>query len=154
MDHEQRGSEHEGRRSGPATHQVILKQQVGCFDARALAVNLVVYTGVLLLARGLFRPGFHFSGIVAVLEAAILMSALNILLKTVLVFLTLPLNVMTFGLFSMVVNVIVLYGASFIMGRAFVISSLPAAIMASAVISVLRMGINHFIFKDDRLKIS
>ncbi|MFQ7546031.1 MAG: phage holin family protein, partial [Turicibacter sp.] len=79
---------------------------------------------------------------------------LNIILKPIIVILTLPLTIMTFGLFYVVVNGFLLWVADYLMGPSFEINSFGLAILASVFISLLRMGINHYILKEDSLKIN
>ena len=88
------------------------------------------------------------------LNTAIVMTVLNIILKPIIVILTLPLTIMTFGLFYVVVNGFLLWVADYLMGPSFEINSFGLAILASVFISLLRMGINHYILKEDSLKIN
>ena len=85
------------------------------------------------------------------LNTAIVMTVLNIILKPIIVILTLPLTIMTFGLFYVVVNGFLLWVADYLMGPSFEINSFGLAILASVFISLLRMGINHYILKEDSL---
>ncbi|MFZ5391239.1 MAG: phage holin family protein [Patescibacteria group bacterium] len=49
-------------------------------------------------------PGVSLSGIVAALAVGLILGLLSVFLKPILVLLTLPINLLTFGLFSLVIN--------------------------------------------------
>ncbi len=62
-------------------------------------------------------PGFNISNIFAALIAAIVVGFLNIVLWPILTLLTLPLTIVTFGLFLFVINALVLkFGAALVPG--------------------------------------
>ena len=135
------------------SHRVVYTKGSGCFDVRSMIINLLIYTVVLMVTSGIFR-GFHIEGFSAALQTAVVMLILNIILKPLLVFITLPLTIMTFGLFYILINGMILLVASWIMGPIFVIRSFATAVFASIFISILRMAINHYILKDDQLKVN
>jgi putative membrane protein len=88
--------------------------------------------------------GFHVSSFPAALFSAVLIGIANVLIWPILIVLTLPLNILTFGLFTFVVNGIVLrMCAAFVPG--FDIQSWTAAIFGSVVLSLVSIGL-HFIF--------
>lgn len=133
-------------------HQVIYTKQTGCFDIRTIVINLIVYTIVLMVTSGLFK-GFYIPSFWDAVNTALVMVVLNIILKPVIFILTLPLTIITFGLFYVVVNGFLLWVADFLMGPSFEINSFGLAILASIFISLLRMGINHYILKEDSFKV-
>lgn len=59
---------------------------------------------VALLAVAYFLPGIHLSGFGSALIAALLLGLVNTLIRPVLVLLTLPVTVLTLGLFFLVLN--------------------------------------------------
>ena len=132
--------------------QVIYTKQVGCFDIKSIIINLIVYTLVLMVTSGWF-DGFYVENAFAALNTALVMSALNIILKPIIVLLTLPLTIITFGLFYVIINGLILWIADYLMGTSFEIHSFGVAIIASIFISLLRMGINHYLLKQDSIKI-
>ena len=68
-----------------------------------LLLKLVV-TALALLAIAGFVPGITVSGWYPAAIAALILSIVNVTLKPLLVLLTLPLTLITFGLFSFVLN--------------------------------------------------
>lgn len=82
---------------------------------KRIAVNTI---GFLVIAAVI--PQFIVTNWVAALAASIVLSILNLLVKPVLFLLTLPINFVTFGLFSFVLNAVMLsLTASFVSGFGF-----------------------------------
>ena len=53
-------------------------------------------------------PGVRLSGFVAALVTAVVLGLINAIIKPVLIFLTLPLNILTLGLFTLVINALLI----------------------------------------------
>ncbi len=96
----------------------------------------------LIIVAQLFA-GFHLEGFGTALIASIVLSILNFLVKPILVILTLPITLMTLGLFLLVVNAITLMIAQGIMGSSFVISGFGTAIIEAIVISIINTLLNR-----------
>lgn len=89
-----------------------------------------------LLVTAYLVPGFHIDSYITALVVALVLGLLNLLVKPILIFLTLPATILTLGLFIFVVNALLLMLASaFVKG--FKIDSFFTAIIASIVISIL-----------------
>jgi putative membrane protein len=73
----------------------------------ALLLYFVLMAGAMLLLSR-YLPGFHVTGWAAALWAALWLGLFNTLLKPVLFVLTLPLTVLTLGLFLIVLNALML----------------------------------------------
>lgn len=54
-------------------------------------------------------PGVELGGFGAALVVAVVLGLLNTLLKPILIFLTLPITILTLGLFTLVINVFLIY---------------------------------------------
>lgn len=63
-----------------------------------------VINAVALLVLSWALPGIHVSGVGGALVAALVLALLNALIRPVLILLTLPINLLTLGLFTFVVN--------------------------------------------------
>ncbi|MCT8140190.1 phage holin family protein [Anaerobacillus sp. CMMVII] len=109
-------------------------------------IHLLVNSVVLVVVAGYFE-GFYLESVSAAIIASVLLSIINILLKPILVILTLPVTVITFGFFLFVINAITLMITASLMGDAFQISGFGMAIFASIIISLLTMLINNFVVK-------
>ena len=59
---------------------------------------------VAILVSSYLLPGVHIENFLAALVAALVLGFLNLILKPILVILTLPINVLTLGLFTLVIN--------------------------------------------------
>lgn len=62
-----------------------------------------------LLAVAYFVPGIHVAGLAAALVAALVIGLVNMLIRPILVLLTLPITVLTLGLFILVINGVLFY---------------------------------------------
>ena len=72
--------------------------------------NLLVNT-LSIFAVSYILSGIQVDTFVTALIVAVVMAVLNVTLKPFLILITIPLTVVTFGLFLLVVNVLVLYAA-------------------------------------------
>lgn len=73
---------------------------------RLLLATLLVLTieAVVLLAFGYIIPGFRVPGIEAAFIWVLIFTAFNLVLRPILIFITIPFTVLSFGLFSLVIN--------------------------------------------------
>lgn len=112
-------------------------------------ISLVCYALVLILVSMLFKDFYinnKYYGLYAVI-AALIIDILNKTIKPVLVVMTMPLTAITLGLSYPIVNMIILYLTSFIMGNNFNITGFFTAFFASILISVFNMFMDGFIIK-------
>ncbi|MBP6924087.1 MAG: phage holin family protein [Candidatus Pacebacteria bacterium] len=90
--------------------------------------------GLLLIAK--FIPGIMVSDFYTALIAAVILGILNAVVKPVLVLLTLPITLLTLGLFTLVINaVLFIFAASFIEG--FSVESFWYALLGSVLMSIV-----------------
>jgi putative membrane protein len=92
-------------------------------------------TGAILLA-GLLVSGVHVAGLPGAAVAALVLAAVNAVVRPLLIFFTLPITILTLGLFVLVVNGLSVGLAAWISGGLFDIDGLFAAILAWIVISL------------------
>jgi len=112
-------------------------------------ISLVCYAIVLILVSLLFKSFYinnEYFGLYALISALII-TILNKTIKPVLVILTLPITAITMGLSYPIVNVIILYITSFIMGNNFIISGFFTAFFASILISFFNIFMDGLIIK-------
>ncbi|MCL2202816.1 MAG: phage holin family protein [Defluviitaleaceae bacterium] len=91
---------------------------------------------VCLYILTLIFPGFHIEGVVTALVAAAVLGLVNLVVKPLLHLISLPITILTLGLFSLVINGFSLYLASWIV-PGFEISNFFTAFFAALVLSVL-----------------
>lgn len=105
-----------------------------------MLVRWVVRALVILAAAYLVR-GFYVGSFMGALVLVLILGLLNILVRPVLFLLTLPINILSLGLFTFVINAIVLELAAWLVPEVVVVSSFFTALLASVVISVLSTAV-------------
>lgn len=98
-----------------------------------------------LLMTAYFVPGFQVDGFISALIAAVVVGFVNIFIWPVLAILTLPLTVVTFGLFLLIVNGIALKIAA-ALTPGFVIVGFMPAVIGSLVLTVIGWLMRFVVF--------
>lgn len=70
---------------------------------------------IAVLVAAYFMPGIHIDGLVNALILAVVLGLLNLLVKPILFIITLPLNIITLGLFNIVINTIIVLLADYLL---------------------------------------
>lgn len=104
-------------------------------------VHWVVSALALMITAYVVR-GFKISGFISALIAAVVIGLANIIVTPLLLFLTLPLNILTLGLFTFVVNGAVLKLCAALM-PGFAIETWGAAILGAIVLALVNMGLHY-----------
>ena len=99
-----------------------------------VASLLVTAVSLLILAR--ISIGLDVDDVGSALIAAVVLGLLNATLRPVLGFVTFPITLLTFGLFSFVLNAIVLYVTAALV-KGFHIRSFLAALISSILLGIL-----------------
>lgn len=111
---------------------------------------MVCYAIVLVTVSCMFHKTFYISnqyyGLYAVI-AAIVIYILNQTIRPILFYLTLPITALTMGLFYPIINVLILYITSFILGDKFQIHGFILPFIIAIVISVLNILMEGMIIK-------
>jgi putative membrane protein len=101
-------------------------------------------TVLAVLAAAQFVPGFHITGFYAAAIVALLLGVIGITIRPVLLLLTLPINLLSLGLFSFVINAgILLVLAGFVDG--FQIEGFIPALIGGVVIAVVQWLVHRFV---------
>jgi putative membrane protein len=96
-------------------------------------------------------PGFHASSIVSLAIAALILGLLNAIVRPILFFLTLPLTIVTLGLFLIVLNAIMLELTAWLLpARDFRIDNFVAAIIGAIVLAIISWITNRIGQKPER----
>lgn len=88
--------------------------------------------------------GIHIENFRALIIAALVIGLLNAILRPVFIFLTLPLNILTLGLFTFVINAIMVIFASELVSG-FQVTNFWAALLAAIIMSIISLILNIFI---------
>lgn len=110
-----------------------------------LILTLLINASALILTAYLV-PGFGVSNFATALLAAIVLGVVNTFIKPVLMILTAPLTILTLGLFSFVVNAVMLWIVALVV-PGLTISGWMPAILGAIVLSVISTGLS-MLFKD------
>ncbi len=88
------------------------------------------------------------TGAVPALAAVVVLAVVNTFIRPLVVLLTLPLNCLTFGLFTLVINAVLfmMVGSGFISG--FRVEGFLAALVGSIVMGIVNGLISHFVTSD------
>jgi len=73
---------------------------------------------------------------------SLVLGILNAFIRPILMLLALPLLIVTLGLFTLVINALLLLFVSFLLGRYFVVDSFGAAFLGALVISIVSLILN------------
>ncbi|ANK59978.1 phage holin family protein [Loigolactobacillus backii] len=106
-----------------------------------ILVNAIIFLAI----AGFFPNALFVSSIWMAIGASLVLGILNALVKPILTFLSLPITLLTLGLFSIIINAIMLRLTAFFVGSGFAFSSFSSAILVAIVISLVNMIISsHF----------
>jgi putative membrane protein len=107
------------------------------------AVRLgVLFTGIAL--SSIIIPGIETIGPWPVVKAALLLSMLNMLAKPVVVILTLPITLLSLGLFLIVINGFMFWLVGYAVSG-FDVSGILPAILGSIVVSIINLLLFRFV---------
>lgn len=106
----------------------------------------ILINAVLFIAlAGFFRDMFFVSNIWIALVASLVLALLNALIKPILFLLSLPITVITLGLFSIVINAVMLQLTAFFVGDSFQFSSFGASLLIALLMSICNTIISSFV---------
>lgn len=107
-------------------------------------------TGLGLLLADALLPGVHFDGALSLWLAAFLLGLVNAFIRPLLILVTLPITLLTLGLFLFVVNGSMVMLVAWLM-PSFHLAGLGSAILASVIVGLIGWLANAFV--GDRAKI-
>jgi putative membrane protein len=123
------------------------EEKLGVVIVRWLLLAASVWVAAELLS------GIELSGFVSTLAVAAILGLLNLYIRPALVLLTLPFTIVTFGLFLVVVNAILLgladWLANIFDGIDFDVETIGAALLGAVIISLVNMLLSSVV-KPDR----
>ena len=136
-----------GRRRGAGNRRLSGTCFAACLVVQEWYSGLMkLITQWLLSAAALLAVAYLYEGVVvtsfgAALLAAALLGALNLVLRPILILLTLPVTLLTLGLFLFVVNALVFWAAAGLLSGLDV-RSFGAALLGSLIYSALQLAID------------
>lgn len=103
-------------------------------------------SAIVIMLVGSLVPGIHIAGLWTALIAALVLGILNALLRPILIVLTLPVTILTLGLFSLIINAGIFLLATTIV-KGFTVDSFAAAFVGSLLLWLINWGISSLIKK-------
>ena len=103
---------------------------------------LIITMAILLASQ--FVPGIKVDSISTVVIAAALLGLINVFIKPILIIFTLPLNILTLGLFTFIINALLLELVAYFV-KGFEVQSFLAAFLGSLIIFIFTWFSNYFI---------
>jgi putative membrane protein len=97
-----------------------------------------------LIAVTYLVPSIHVSGLTGALIAAAVIGLVNMLIRPVLIILTLPVTVLTLGLFILVINGLLFYFVGHIL-QSFEVQTLMAGIIGAILYSIISWALTALI---------
>lgn len=110
---------------------------------RGIALRWLTLTLAILMASYLLS-GIQISGFWAAVAAAAMLGILNAFFRPIALILTLPINILTFGLFTFVINAVLLKMVSGVISG-FQVEGFWTAIFGALVISLVSLALNSLI---------
>lgn len=110
---------------------------------KGLLVRWVILAGA-IMAASYMLDGVKVSGFFPVLAAAATLGILNASLRPILIILTLPINILSFGLFTFIINAFLLKMVSFLI-PGFDVNGFWTALWGSLIITLVNWLLHRFI---------
>lgn len=105
---------------------------------QSFLLRLVISSLAVLLASALFRPRISVSSVEAAILFALVLGICNALIRPILLLLTLPLTLLTLGLFTLVVNALVFWVAT-VVPVGVSVSGFDGAFLGALTVSVVSL---------------
>ena len=101
-----------------------------------------VISAVAIIVTGYLLPGVHIASFSTAFVAAVVLGIINVIIKPVLLLLTLPINILSLGLFTFVINAfVILLTSSFVPG--FVVNGFWWALLFSVILAIVNGVLNN-----------
>ena len=101
-------------------------------------LDIIVYAVILMMCSSIFK-NFYLENVWYAFLASTVIGLLNLIVKPFLVYITLPLTVLTLGLFYPFVNILVLKLASIFLGKHFIVEGWFVLFFISLFISIMKI---------------
>lgn len=106
-----------------------------------------VLNGLALLLTSALISGIQVNGILAALFAALVLGIVNAIIRPIIIFLTLPINLITLGLFTLIVNGFMLKITSIVI-NGFEVGGFWSATIGALFLSIISSILNALVTDD------
>ena len=103
-----------------------------------------IFNAIALLAVAYLLPGIHVDGFISALIAALLLGLINTLLRPLLILFTLPVTVLSLGLFILVINGLLFWFAGSVL-KGFEVNSFWAGMVGALLYSAFSFVLSLFL---------
>ena|SRR5579884_3807630 len=108
----------------------------------------LLVNGIIFYCLALWVPGIHANGIGSAVLAAFIFGIVNAVIRPIVLVLTLPLTIVTLGLFVIVVNALMFWLATWI-APGFKVDGFMPALIGGIIMAIVGIVTNH-ILKEQR----
>ncbi len=108
----------------------------------------ILLTAIAVVVLSKFLPGVSVDGFVTAIIVAVVLALLKFIVRPILVILTLPVTIVTFGLFLFIINAMIILIADYFVGG-FSVSGVWVALLFSILLSIFQ-SILFSLLKDDK----
>lgn len=113
-----------------------------------ILIRIILNSLFFLLLSYLFPEYIKVAGFIDAAAVALLFGLVNTFIKPIIVLITLPINILTLGLFSIFINAALLYLISVVLGPRFELTGFAAALIAAVSLPIFNVLVNWWL-KDD-----
>jgi len=117
---------------------------------KGIVLRWLILTLAIMIAAYLIK-GIEVKGFSSALLAAAILGILNAFFRPILIILTLPINILTLGLFTFVINAVLVMMASGVIGG-FAVQGFWPALLGSLVITIISWSLSSFINEKGRVE--
>lgn len=117
---------------------------------KGIFIKWLILTAAIMMASYLIE-GIRVSGFLSAFFTAAILGILNVFFRPVLLILTLPINILSLGLFTFVINALLLKMASGVISG-FEVYGFWSAVFGSLLISIVNWILSSFIISQGRIE--
>jgi len=117
---------------------------------KGILIRWLILTAAIIVASYLL-DGIQVKGFFNAFFAAAILGVLNAFFRPILIILTLPINILTLGLFTFIINALLLKMASGVISG-FDVRGFWTAVFGSVIISVVSWALNSFVSPKGRVE--
>ena len=117
---------------------------------KGIIIRWLVIT-VAIIITSYLMGGIHVTGFLSALFAAGILGILNAIFRPILIILTLPINILTLGLFTFVINAVLLMMVSGVV-TGFKVDGFWSAVLGSLLISIVSWLLGSFVSDKGRVE--
>lgn len=112
-----------------------------------LLLRWILFTLAIMLVAWLI-PGISIDNFQSAMLVTVIMALINIFIRPLIVFITLPINILTLGIFTLVINALLFMLAGYV-APGFFVEGFWAAFLGSIALSILGIIIDRITTKEE-----